>query len=52
MRNEAEIEIIKKLKYEGKTFKEIADIMKISRNVLMHSYYYDRQISKKNVDLS
>ena len=47
MKSEAEIEINKKLKYEGKKFKEIADIVKIYRHVVIHLYYYDRQILKK-----
>jgi len=47
MRNQVEIDIIKSLKSEGKTFKEISDIMKISRNCVMHLYYYERKILKK-----
>lgn len=47
MRSQAEINIINTLKLEGKTFKEISDIMKISRNSVMHLYYYDRKVLKK-----
>lgn len=47
MRSQAEINIINALKSEGKSFKEISDILKISRNSVMHLYYYDRKILKK-----
>lgn len=47
MRSQAEINVIKSLKSEGKSFKEISDIMKLSRNTVIHLYYYDRKTLKK-----
>ena len=46
MRNEAEIKIIKDLKSDGKSFQQIADIMKLPRGSVTHLYYQDSKTLK------
>jgi len=47
MRSEEEIQLIRNLKYEGKSFQQISEIMHLSRNIVIHLYYYARQTLKK-----
>ena len=46
MRTEAEKKLVMDLKCEGKSFQEIANIMKISRNSVSNLYYYDKNPTK------
>ena len=47
MQNEEEIQLIKNLKCEGKSIKEISEIMQLSRNTVIHLYNYERQTLRK-----
>jgi len=49
MRSQIEINFIKKLKDEGKSFSQIAQIMQLTRNSVIHLYYYKKQTLKQKV---
>ena len=50
MRSEAERQMVCRLKSDRKSFSEISDFMKVSRNVVINMCYYNMQLLKKNVD--
>ena len=47
MRSEFQREIIQNLKSQGKTFNEIANIMKMPRNTIINMYYCERKVTPK-----
>ena len=47
MRNELQRQNILNLKSQGKTFNEIAEIMRMSSNAIIIIYYYERKVLPK-----